>query len=410
MFTEGQGRDACSQRRRTRWASAALCCVAGLILGQATATGQSLLTDLGPGTAMGLNDSGQVVLQNGVWSAGTITLFPTDFTGTAINSSGMVAGGLTGPNIVLACATYSNGTITDLGVLSGQPDVDTCNATGINASGQVVGWSETRGGSSIEAIISTNGAMLGIGGIHCPCTQLVSEGFGINDAGQITGFAQNDNLNVVNDAFIYDSTTKVLTDLGAGEGRAINASGQVVGSNAKGGVIYSNGMTTQIPLLGVAINTTGEVVGGAFFYSGGLVDLNDLVSATDPLKPFVTLSSAVGINDNRLIAVNGTDSRTQIMHAYLVQGPFIDITPGPLTYPNQAIGTVSSAQTLTVTNAGTVPLPLDRISTSGDFSQTNDCGTALAPSARCAVLVTFGPTAGGRQDRYIDRRVCRRAR
>ena len=129
-------------------------------------------------------------------------------------------------------------------------------------------------------------------------------------------------------------------------------------------------MVTPIPIQGVAINATAQVVGDKFFYSGGIIDLNALVSATDPLKPFVTLSSAVGINDNLLIAVNGLDSRTHQPHAYLVQAPWITISPGPLTFPRQTIGTVSAAETLAVTNAGITPLAIDDIAISGGSRPT----------------------------------------
>ena len=52
-----------------------------------------------------------------------------------------------------------------------------------------------------------------------------------------------------------------------------------------------------------------------------MTDLNTIVSATDPLQPYVTLTDAGGINDNRLIVANGVDSRTGQQHAYLLQVP-----------------------------------------------------------------------------------------
>jgi probable HAF family extracellular repeat protein len=382
--------------RRPRSALTTLHFVAGFALLSTIANAQNLLTDIGPGTAFGINNSGQVVLQNGLYSNGTVTAFPTGFTGSAINGGGVVAGGLTGPNIAEACATYSNGTVVNLGVLSGDQDVDTCIATGINASGQVVGWSETKGGAAIEAVISSNGGMLtAITGFSTgPSLQLVSNAFGINDSGLVTGFAYKNSTNTY-DAFIYDDGSGLWTDLGPGEGNAINASGHVVGSNAAGSFIYGNGTLTLIPISAVAINVTGQVVGSHFFYSGGIVDLNTLVTSADPLKPFVTLTSAVGINDHLMIVVNGVDSRTQLPHAYLVQAPSITISPGPLTFASQAIGTLSLGQVAIISNAGTTLLPIDSISASHDFSQTNNCGPSLTLGGSCSVTVIFEPTAAG---------------
>jgi HYDIN/CFA65/VesB family protein len=374
-------------------AFATICYGAGFALGSANANAQNLLTDLGPVMAFGLNNSGQVVLSHGIWSTGAVTLFPTNFTGAAINASGQIAGVVTGTNIIGSCAIYSGGTITDLGVLSGTPDVDYCTSTGINAGGQVVGWSPTRGAVYIEGFIaSATVGMTAIPGIHGPYAQLISQAFGINDSGLVTGIAVDDSgANPAIDGFIYDSNANVMTNLGpACGGQAINNSGQVIG-----GCLYTNGTTINIS--GTAINSTGQVVGSHFFYSYGRIDLNDLVSATDPLKPFVTLSAAVGINDSRLVVVNGTDSRAPtVTHAYLVQAPWINITPGSLTFASQAIGTSSMAQTVTVTNAGTTPLPIDNVSTLGDFAlASNDCGASLAPGGGCSVTVKFSPTAGG---------------
>ena len=61
-------------------------------------------------------------------------------------------------------------------------------------------------------------------------------------------------------------------------------------------------------------------------------DLNTLISATDPLKPYVTLTSAVGINDSLLILANGVDSRTNLTHAYLYQASFIQLAPAALDF------------------------------------------------------------------------------
>lgn len=66
-----------------------------------------------------------------------------------------------------------------------------------------------------------------------------------------------------------------------------------------------------------------------------------------------------------------------------------------LTFTTQATGTTSAAQTVTFTNPGLAADAISAISASGDFSETNDCGTTLASGATCTVAVTFTPTAVG---------------
>ncbi|MGC2744304.1 MAG: choice-of-anchor D domain-containing protein, partial [Candidatus Angelobacter sp.] len=51
-----------------------------------------------------------------------------------------------------------------------------------------------------------------------------------------------------------------------------------------------------------------------------------------------------------------------------------------------------AAQSVTLTNTGNIPMTVSGITISGDFAQTNACGSTLAPGAACIVSVTFTPT------------------
>ena len=71
------------------------------------------------------------------------------------------------------------------------------------------------------------------------------------------------------------------------------------------------------------------------------------------------------------------------------------LSPAGLTFLTQVIGTTSAAQTATLTNTSSVSLTITSIQTTGDFAQTNNCGSSLAGSAKCTINVTFTPTAMG---------------
>lgn len=73
------------------------------------------------------------------------------------------------------------------------------------------------------------------------------------------------------------------------------------------------------------------------------------------------------------------------------------VTPGNLAFGFEATGSTSAAQTVTVANPGTSTLGITSISTSGAFSETNNCGSSLAAGASCTASVEFSPTAGGAQ-------------
>ena len=73
----------------------------------------------------------------------------------------------------------------------------------------------------------------------------------------------------------------------------------------------------------------------------------------------------------------------------------VSLSPASLTFPAQAVGTSSSAQSLTLSNTGSATLTITSITASGDFSQTNTCASSLVAGATCALSVTFKPTAAG---------------
>jgi parallel beta-helix repeat protein len=76
-------------------------------------------------------------------------------------------------------------------------------------------------------------------------------------------------------------------------------------------------------------------------------------------------------------------------------GPALSANPSSLAFGSQALNTTSSAQTVTVNNAGTAAATVSAIGTTGDFAQTNTCGSSIAAGASCTVSVTFTPTASG---------------
>jgi len=76
----------------------------------------------------------------------------------------------------------------------------------------------------------------------------------------------------------------------------------------------------------------------------------------------------------------------------------VTLSPTSLAFGNQTVGTVSSAQTATITNTGTATLNITSITATGDYSQTNTCGAVLNTlnvGQSCAVSVAFAPTASG---------------
>ncbi len=76
-------------------------------------------------------------------------------------------------------------------------------------------------------------------------------------------------------------------------------------------------------------------------------------------------------------------------------GSSVEISPTTLSFGAQVVTSTSSAKTVTLTNAQSAALTITAISTSGDFSETNNCGASLTAQASCTINVSFTPTTVG---------------
>jgi len=76
----------------------------------------------------------------------------------------------------------------------------------------------------------------------------------------------------------------------------------------------------------------------------------------------------------------------------------LTFSPTSLKFSRQTIGTTSPSKTVTATNSFPLPVTVKKVSSSGDFAQTNTCPVPpaqLAPEATCTASVIFTPTATG---------------
>jgi hypothetical protein len=82
----------------------------------------------------------------------------------------------------------------------------------------------------------------------------------------------------------------------------------------------------------------------------------------------------------------------------LVINPGATFTPTSLSFGTVKHGT-SSTLNLSLSNPGTTPLSLTRISIAGTnataFTQSNNCGSSLSAGAKCTIAVRFAPATTG---------------
>ena len=244
----------------------------GQVVGQSGVWGPAVLYSGGMkhpvaavGNGLDINENGQIVGAVGfstpfLYSGGILKelYFPgtTNYGGAAraINNNGDVVGeayGTDAANATIGGAfLYSGGAMQLLGATNSR-------ANDINDNGQIVG-SFANGFLYSNGVSSNPGTLPGALGY---------EGLSINEAGDIAGRAVFPGF--VDHAFAY--IDGVMHDLGPGQANGINESGQVVGSLLVGSSAYR-----------------------AFLYSSGaLYDLSDLHDSPFPLR----LSWASAIND-----------------------------------------------------------------------------------------------------------------
>jgi len=95
------------------------------------------------------------------------------------------------------------------------------------------------------------------------------------------------------------------------------------------------------------------------------------------------------------------DDTADSPHTVALHG--IGLTPGPnasfsaasLPFGVELVGTTSPARYVTLNNYGNATLNIASITTSGDFSETNDCVPSLGPGGTCTVHVRFAPSSAG---------------
>ena len=112
-----------------------------------------------------------------------------------------------------------------------------------------------------------------------------------------------------------------------------------------------------------------------------------------------TRTSAVTITDN---ATGGHQSATlsgMAASAAAAATATAIFSNTSLAFTSKALGSPSASQGVTLTNSGKTALSISSIAVtgadSGDFTQTNNCGSSVATGVSCTITVTFDPSASG---------------
>jgi uncharacterized protein len=129
--------------------------------------------------------------------------------------------------------------------------------------------------------------------------------------------------------------------------------------------------------------------------------LDHIVTTSDLVATGAHLAYAHLDADQPVTAYNDptTPARTSDHDAaigyFVLPKPVFSATlTGSGAFGSEKVGTTTPGQNFALTNTGEGDLSI-RISTTGDFSQSNNCDTSLAVGATCNINVAFSPTISG---------------
>jgi hypothetical protein len=156
--------------------------------------------------------------------------------------------------------------------------------------------------------------------------------------------------------------------------------------------------TNQSDLLLVEIDPTGSVVlfstyiggngddlpGGVAVDASGSIYLAGYTSSSDFPVTAAALQNALGGNTDAFVAKIGTAT-----------APAVAISPSLVQFSIRAVGSVSQPNTSLLRNMGSAALTISSITISGDFTETDTCGTSVPAAGNCTFTVTFSPTEPG---------------
>ncbi len=150
-------------------------------------------------------------------------------------------------------------------------------------------------------------------------------------------------------------------------------------------------------------------------FSPTLGDITNTAELYDPLtRTFIATANMTAareyqtgtlLNDGQVLIAGGQDLVAYFASSELYALPALSLSPTAIGFGNQTTGIVSAPQIATLTNNLPIAINFSSIAVtgtnSGDFMQSNGCGTSLVSGASCTVSVTFTPTAVGNRSASV---------
>lgn len=150
-------------------------------------------------------------------------------------------------------------------------------------------------------------------------------------------------------------------------------------------------MATNFPLVRIVNSATGHV----FYCRTHGHSTMGVATGSAPVSTNFDVPSNIETGASELYVVaNGIPSAPVAITVGVSSGATATLSPTGLAFGSATVGSTSAAQSVSLKNNGPGLLTIGSVTVSGDYGQTNNCGT-LASGSSCTLSVTFHPTATG---------------
>jgi hypothetical protein len=216
----------------------------------------------------------------------------------------------------------------------------------------------------------------------------------------ITGFTTSTNLPVTSGAFQSTNAggndvfvAKFAPSPNVGLSAPLNFGNQTVGTTSAAQTITLTNTGNE--------SLTISSVTGTGSNARDFSQTNNCVGTVGPGSTCaVSVKFTPSASGTRNATVSITDSAVHSPHTLAITGigvptgsPAVSLSATALTFALQTVNSSSAPLNVTLSNVGTGTLNFTSISTSGNFSQSNTCGSSLAAGANCNIAITFTPLA-----------------
>lgn len=157
------------------------------------------------------------------------------------------------------------------------------------------------------------------------------------------------------------------------------------GSTVSGTINVQATASDDVAVASVAFQVDGTPIGSPTTSSPYTVSLNTHGLSNGAHTLMAIATDAAGKIAQNSVSVTVANSGSQT----------VSVSPSSLNFGTQNVGTKSTPETVKLLNNTAGALNVTGINVSGDFKQSNNCGTSVAAGAGCTISVSFAPTSPG---------------